>query len=94
MTIKATTTSELRKNFKKLADDVSNYNDVIFITRPENKNVVLLSEKEYSSWQETNYLLSTSENRKALQKAITDKHSSKKLTPQEWYNRDEANLCD
>ena len=51
MTIKATTTRDLRKNFKRIADDVADYNDVVFIARPENKNVVLLSESEYNSWQ-------------------------------------------
>ena len=49
MTIKATTTRDLRKNFKKFADDVSDYGDVVLVTRPEKKNVVLLSEKEYNS---------------------------------------------
>ena len=29
MTIKATTTRDLRKNFKKFADDVSDYGDVV-----------------------------------------------------------------
>ncbi len=91
MTIRATTTRDLRKNFKKIADDVSDYNDVIFITRPENKNVVLLSEKEYNSWQETNYLLSTEANRRALQKGISDKHSEKKLTPEEWDRLNQEN---
>ena len=70
MTIKATTTRDLRKNFKRIADDVADYNDVVFIARPENKNVVLLSESEYNSWQETNYLLSTEANRDALQKGM------------------------
>lgn len=84
MAIKTTTTRDLRKNFKKFADDVSDYNDVILIARPENKNVVLLSEDEYNSWQETNYLLSTENNRLALQKGISASHSTKKLSPKEW----------
>lgn len=84
MTIKATTTRDLRKNFKRIADDVADYNDVVFIARPENKNVVLLSESEYNSWQETNYLLSTEANRDALQKGMAESHSNKILTPEEW----------
>lgn len=84
MTIKATTTRDLRKNFKRIADDVADYNDVVFIARPENKNVVLLSESEYNSWQETSYLLSTEANRDALQKGMAQSHSSKSLTPEEW----------
>ena len=78
MTIKATTTRDLRKNFKKFADDVSDYGDVVLVTRPEKKNVVLLSEKEYNSWQETNYLLST----KA--KGMDDKRGTKRLSPEQW----------
>lgn len=84
MTIKAATTRDLRKNFKQYADDVSDYNDVVIVARPENKNVVLMSEKEYNSWRETNYLLSTEANRKALAKGINDNHSNKRLTPSEW----------
>lgn len=84
MTIKTTTTRNLRKNFKKIADDVSEYNDIVLIPRPKNKNVVLLSEKEFNSWQETNYLLSTKANRLALQEGMKADHSNKKLTPEEW----------
>lgn len=55
--IEAVTTRELRKNFKKYADDIVEYGDTVLVARPENKNVVMISEKEYNSWQETNYLL-------------------------------------
>lgn len=34
--------------------------------------------------QETQYLLSTSANRKALQKGMGQSHSNKILTPEEW----------
>lgn len=34
--------------------------------------------------KETQYLLSTSANRKALQKGIVQSHSNKILTPEEW----------
>lgn len=84
MAIKATTTRELRKNFKKFADNVSDYGDVVLVTRPEKKNVVLLSEKEYNSWQETNYLLSTKANREALAKGMDDKRGTKRLSPEQW----------
>ena len=92
MAIKATTTRDLRKNFKKFADDVSDYGDVVLVTRPEKKNVVLLSEKEYNSWQETNYLLSTKANREALAKGMDDKRGSaldrakKLLSVSDWAN--------
>ena len=47
--IEAVTTRELRKNFKKYADDIVEYGDTVLVARPENKNVVMISEKEYNS---------------------------------------------
>lgn len=84
MAIKAITTRDLRKNFKKFADDVSDFNDVVVIARPDNKNVILLSEREYNSWQETNYLLATKANREALREGINATKPEKILTPEEW----------
>lgn len=73
--IEAVTTRELRKNFKKYADDkyaddIVEYGDTVLVARPENKNVVMISEKEYNSWQETNYLLKSEANRAALKHSI------------------------
>ena len=65
---------------------------MVLVTRPEKKNVVLLSEKEYNSWQETNYLLSTKANREALAKGMDDKRGSaldrakKLLSVSDWAN--------
>jgi antitoxin YefM len=77
--IEAVTTRELRKNFKKYADDIVEYGDTVLVARPENKNVVMISEKEYNSWQETNYLLKNEANRAAL------KHSIEQLGKQEHF---------
>ena len=63
MIVKATTTKDLRQNFKKYADNVSEYGETILVTRPNRKNIVLISEEEYNSWQETNYLMSTDANK-------------------------------
>ena len=85
--IQAVTTRNLRKNFKKYADDVANYGDTLLVARPENKNVVVISEKEYNSWQETNYLLGNEANREALAKSIaqlSSKDQQKLLTPEEF----------
>lgn len=79
MSIKVVTAQYLRKNFKKIADNISDYNDVVLVARPKNKNVVLISEKEYKSWQETNYLLSTKANRLALQEGMSTDHSEEKF---------------
>ena len=48
-----------------------------------NKNHETVSLNQQVS-QETQYLLSTSANRKALQKGIVQSHSNKILTPEEW----------
>lgn len=48
-----------------------------------NKNQKAISLNQQVS-QETQYLLSTSANRKALQKGMRQSHSNKILTPEEW----------
>ena len=50
--VQAVTTKDFRRSFKKYADDVANYNEAIIVACPEQKNVVVISEKEYNSWQE------------------------------------------
>lgn len=86
--ISATSVSDFRKNFKSYADDVSDLNEPLIITRPKQKNVVLISEQEYNSLKETNYLLATSANRKALQASLNqiDRGQGHILTPVEWEN--------
>lgn len=46
------------------------YGDHVIITKPENRNVVIISEKEFQSWKETLYLLSTEANRKNLDESL------------------------
>ena len=82
--VQAVTTKDFRRSFKKYADDVANYNEAIIVACPEQKNVVVISEKEYNSWQETNYLLSTKANREALAKGMDDKRGTKRLSPEQW----------
>lgn len=48
-----------------------------------NKNQKAISLNQQVS-QETQYLLSTSANQKALQKGMGQSHSNKILTPEEW----------
>ncbi|MCI2031726.1 type II toxin-antitoxin system Phd/YefM family antitoxin [Limosilactobacillus sp.] len=64
------TAEKFRKSFKKYIDEVADHNEKLIVMRPHKKNVVLISEKEYNSWQETNYLLRTRANRKALAHSI------------------------
>ncbi|MCH5357587.1 type II toxin-antitoxin system Phd/YefM family antitoxin [Limosilactobacillus reuteri] len=91
--VQAVTTKDFRRLFKKYADDVANYNEAIIVARPEKKNVVI-SEKEYNSWQETNYLLKSKANQEALAHSINQLDDSTKhhfLTPEEFERMAAAN---
>ena len=52
MAISATNITDARNNLKKITDDVAEYDDQVIITKPKNKNVVVMSESEFNSWQE------------------------------------------
>ena len=62
--------SEFRKNLKENLDNACDNNEVLIVSRAHNKNVVVISLAEFNSWQETNYLLSSSNNRQRLEQAI------------------------
>jgi len=62
--------SEFRRSMKDKLDQVSDDNDMIVINRSENKNVVLISLREYNSLKETLHLLSSENNRNRLMSAV------------------------
>ena len=64
--------TEFRKELKSSLDKVSNDEDVIVVSRGKNKNVVVISLKEYNSLKETMYLLSSEKNRQRLQESIDE----------------------
>ena len=86
--IRAVTARDLRNNFKKIADDINDYDTTVIVARPKDKNVVIISQKEYDSWQETSYLLGTKANRDALAEATqsfeNQDQRNKVLTPEEF----------
>ncbi|KRK91882.1 type II toxin-antitoxin system Phd/YefM family antitoxin [Companilactobacillus futsaii] len=86
MATTATNISEARKNLKKLTDDVVDYDDHVIITKPKNRNVVIMSEKEYQSWKETMYLLGTEANRKNLDESLEqlNRGNLKTISKEEW----------
>lgn len=86
MAINAYTVSDFRDNIKAITDDVIDYNDTVIITRPKKRNVVIISEDEYNSWQETLHLLGSAANRDALSKSLQqlDHQQTKILTPADW----------
>ncbi|HSI78038.1 MAG TPA: type II toxin-antitoxin system Phd/YefM family antitoxin [Lunatimonas sp.] len=69
--MKAVTMAELRKSMKTYLDYVSKDSGTIIIPRKVGvSSVVMISEEEYNSMQETLYLLSTKANREALAESI------------------------
>lgn len=86
MATTATNITDARKNLKRLTDDVVDYNEHVIITKPKNRNVVIMSESEFRSWQETLYILSSDENRKALDKSIDQMNRGdfKTLSFEDW----------
>jgi len=54
--------SQLRDNMKTYLDKVTEDFETLFITRKENKNVVVLSEKTYNNMLENMYLMGEKAN--------------------------------
>lgn len=69
--MKVANTSELRKNLKSFIDYVADNNDPL-IVNGNGKTVVMISLDDYNSRNETAYLLSTTANKKSLQKSIVE----------------------
>jgi len=62
--------TEFRRSMKAKLDQVSDDGDTVIINRSENKNVVLISLREYNSLNETLHLLSSEKNRNRLMEAV------------------------
>jgi antitoxin YefM len=72
-----TTISKFRKNAKNYFDQVIEGKGVLLITRNDGQTVVVMSLDDYNSKAETDYLNSTSANRKHLEKSIADSRAGK-----------------
>ena len=60
----------VRQNLKSVCDEVVKDHQPAYIQRKNGDNVVVLSEEDYNSLQETAYLLSSPKNKKKLQKSL------------------------
>ena len=68
--MKTTNVADLRKNFKSKMDEVYEDHDILIINRQGDKDMVLLSLRDFNALKETAYLLSTTENTKRLLESI------------------------
>lgn len=86
MTTIVTNISDAKKNLSKITDDVVDYNNHVIITKPKNRNVVIMSENEFNSWQETMYLYSTDANRKNLDESLDQLNNGhiRTLSREQW----------
>ena len=78
--------TDARKNLDSLTDDVVDSQDHVIVTKPRNRNVVIMSEDEFNSWQETLYLLESAANHHALDTSIDQMLAgdTKTLSKSEW----------
>ena len=44
--IRAVTARDLRNNFKKIAEDINDYDTPVMVARPKEKNVVIIYQKK------------------------------------------------
>ena len=68
-----TTMRNLRANMKSYFDSLEENKDILLVPRSGNKEaVVIMTLSEYNSIKETEYLLSSAENRKVIEKAMAE----------------------
>lgn len=65
--------SEFRKRLKENADEVCEQHVTLLVTRRHAPNLVVMSEEDFHSLDETLYLLSAPKNAQLLQEALHEK---------------------
>ena len=73
--MKSITASDLRIKLRESLDRVVEDLDYLVVNRPKG-NVVVMSEEEFNSWQETSYLLGSPKNAKRLMDGIDEVENS------------------
>jgi antitoxin YefM len=66
------TYTSARKNLKNILDNVCNNSQPILIKRKKGGNVVILSEEEFNSFDETAYLNASPKNKKHLHDSLKE----------------------
>ena len=67
-----TTVNSAKQNLENLIRQVENDAEPILIMLDEESKAVLMSEREFNSWQETIYLLSNPANAEHLRKSLAE----------------------
>ncbi|MBC7437678.1 MAG: type II toxin-antitoxin system prevent-host-death family antitoxin [Bdellovibrionales bacterium] len=75
------TYSEARKRLSAAMHSVTAEDGPMIITRPSGEAVVMMSIKDYRSWEETAYLLSSPANARSLAKSLEEANAGKLLAP-------------
>ena len=75
----AVTYSEARKTLKKLMDQVCRDHEPVTITRRRGENVVVISQEDYESLLETEYLLSSRANAQHLLESLGQAQRGEKV---------------
>lgn len=75
--MQVTTVSDFRDNIKHFMDIATEDDERIVVARPKGKNVVVMSEQEFNSWQETLHLLSSKANADALYESLQQSKEGK-----------------
>jgi antitoxin YefM len=67
-----TTIASAKQNLESLIQQVENDAEPVLIMLDEDHKAVLISEREFNSWQETIYLLSNPANAEHLRKSLAE----------------------
>ncbi len=79
--MKSLTISTLRKDIKEHFDYVSNNDEIIVVPRTnEDDAIVIMTIKEFNALKETEYLLSSTKNRKRLDDALDEMLDNKTIS--------------
>ncbi len=70
-----TTFNSAKQNLENLIRQVENDAEPVLIVLDEHRKAVLMSEREFNSWQETIYLLSNPANAEHLRKSLAEADS-------------------
>lgn len=77
--MRAVTYSEARETLKNLMDQVCRDHDPVMITRRRGENVVVISQEDYESLLETEYLLSSQANAEHLRESLAQARSGERI---------------